>query len=49
MFVFGVCQNKALSGFTHGVYCEGAECSVRSGHATVANLLMLGEEMKTPS
>lgn len=33
MFWLFVCQNKALSGFTHGVYCECARRIVRSGHA----------------
>lgn len=50
MFLLFVCQNKALSGFTHRVYCERMQYIVRSGHAMrQANLLMLGEEMKTPS
>lgn len=33
MFLLFVCQNKALSGFTHRVYCERTQYIVRSGHA----------------
>lgn len=33
MFLLYVCQNKALSGFTHRVYCDRTQYIVRSGHA----------------
>lgn len=50
MFLLCVCQNKALSGFTHRVYCECTQYIVRSGHAKrQANLLVLGEQTKTAS
>lgn len=40
MFLLFVCQNKALSGFTHRVYCERTQYIVRSGHARVGPICL---------